>query len=202
MAPFKLLWAAVVSFPFLHPMAFHRYLITHATGKKYGKRTNHFEPTSPLFRKADYWSIVLSDVVLFAWVGVLIYAANTMGIGWLTKTYIVPYLIVNMWLVLITDLQHTDPSIPHYRGAEWTWIKGMFITVGILSLTIQFPEAWSIAHSRRSAGALCTMDRDYGHLNAVFHHIGDTHVAHHLFSKMPHYHAQEATEAIKPLLGK
>jgi len=38
-------------------------------------------------------------------------------------------------------------------------------------------------------------------LNTVLHHINDTHVAHHLFFNMPHYHAQEATEAIKPILG-
>ena len=38
-------------------------------------------------------------------------------------------------------------------------------------------------------------------LNKVFHHITDTHVAHHLFSTMPHYHAMEATKAIKPVLG-
>ena len=35
----------------------------------------------------------------------------------------VPLLIVNMWLVLITNLQHTDPALPHYRGEDWTWIK-------------------------------------------------------------------------------
>lgn len=29
----------------------------------------------------------------------------------------------------------------------------------------------------------------------------DTHVAHHLFSYMPHYHAEEATEAIKKVRG-
>jgi omega-6 fatty acid desaturase / acyl-lipid omega-6 desaturase (Delta-12 desaturase) len=51
-------------------------------------------------------------------------------------------------------------------------------------------------------GALSTIDRDYGFFNYLHHHIGDTHIAHHLFSSMPHYHAQEATEAIKPLLGK
>ncbi len=30
----------------------------------------------------------------------------------------------------------------------------------------------------------------------------DTHVVHHLFSTMPHYHAQEATEAVKPILAR
>jgi omega-6 fatty acid desaturase / acyl-lipid omega-6 desaturase (Delta-12 desaturase) len=51
-------------------------------------------------------------------------------------------------------------------------------------------------------GALSTVDRSFGPvLNHVFHHITDTHVAHHLFHTMPFYHAQEATAAIKPLLG-
>ncbi|KAK9170512.1 hypothetical protein Syun_002652 [Stephania yunnanensis] len=39
-------------------------------------------------------------------------------------------------------------------------------------------------------------------LNKVFHNITDTHVAHHLFSTMPHYNAMEATKAIKPILGE
>ena len=56
-------------------------------------------------------------------------------------------------------------------------------------------------HASYWQGALCTLDRDYGVLNKVFHNITDTHVAHHLFSTMPHYHAMEATKAIKPLLG-
>lgn len=43
------------------------------------------------------------------------------------------------------------------------------------------------------------MDRDYGILNQVFHHITDIHVAHHMFSSMPHYHAMEATNAMKPI---
>jgi omega-6 fatty acid desaturase (delta-12 desaturase) len=61
---------------------------------------------------------------------------------------------VNMWLVMYTDLQHTDVRIPHYRGEAFEWMKG----------------------------ALCTMDRNYGIYNILHHHIGDTHVAHHLFS--------------------
>jgi len=64
-------------------------------------------------------------------------------------------------------------KIPHFRGEEWNFVRG----------------------------ALATVDRDYGILNTVFHHIGDTHVAHHLFSTMPFYHAQEATEKLKVVLG-
>ena len=36
----------------------------------------------------------------------------------------------------------------------------------------------------------------------MFHHIGDTHIAHHLFSYMPHYHAVEATKYLKKALGE
>jgi omega-6 fatty acid desaturase (delta-12 desaturase) len=47
------------------------------------------------------------------------------------------------------------------------------------------------------------VDRDYGaFLNAAFHNIADTHVMHHLFPSMPHYHAVEATRAIRPVLGE
>jgi omega-6 fatty acid desaturase (delta-12 desaturase) len=46
------------------------------------------------------------------------------------------------------------------------------------------------------------MDRDYGIMNHFHHHIADTHVVHHLFSYMPHYHAEEATRAVQPLLGE
>lgn len=149
------------------------YLLAHILGRKYGRRTSHFEPSSPLFNVKEFWLVVVSDLALVVVLGVLAVLGSTYGWLWLAKIYLGPLLIVNMWLVLITDLQHTDLSIPHYRGSEWNWLKG----------------------------ALCTMDRDYGFFNAVFHHIGDTHVAHHLFSTMPHYHAQEATAVLRPLLG-
>lgn len=150
------------------------YLVSHVTGRRYERRTSHFEPTSPLFTTRDKIDVVVSDIALVVVLAGLGYLAHLNGLMWLTKIYIIPYLFVNMWLVLYTDLQHTDVRLPHYRGAGWKWIKG----------------------------ALCTIDRNYGIYNAIHHHIGDTHVCHHIFSKMPHYHAQEATEAIKPILGK
>ena len=42
-------------------------------------------------------------------------------------------------------------------------------------------------------GGLSTIDRDYGIFNKIHHDIG-THVVHHLFPQMPHYHLTEATE--------
>ena len=84
-----------------------------------------------------------------------------------------PLLVVNGFLVLITYLQHTHPASPYYDCSKWGWLRG----------------------------TLSTVDRDYGILSKVFHNITDTHVAHHLFSTMPHYHAMEPTKAIRPILG-
>ena len=105
---------------------------------------------------------------------VLYRIAMAKGAFWVMRIYGIPLLIVNGFLVLITFLQHTHPALPHYDSSEWNWLRG----------------------------ALATVDRDYGVLNRVFHNITDTHVAHHLFSTMPHYHAKEATEAIKAVLGE
>jgi omega-6 fatty acid desaturase (delta-12 desaturase) len=149
------------------------YLATHATGRKYDRSTNHFSPSSPIFNAKDRFDVIISDLALVAVFAGLGYAGHTQGWMWLVKVYVIPYLFVNMWLVMITDLQHTDPRLPHYRASAYSWIKG----------------------------AVCTMDRDYGVMNVMHHHIADTHVCHHLFSHMPHYHAEEASAAIKPLLG-
>lgn len=155
-------------------MGWPMYLFLNSSGRPYPRWANHFDPYSPIFTKRERTEIAISDAALLAVVSGLISLGRSMGWMWLTKTYIIPYLMVNMWLVMITLLQHTHPKLPHYRDAEWDWLRG----------------------------ALATVDRDYGFvLNHLHHHIADTHVAHHLFSQMPHYHAQEATEAIRPVLG-
>lgn len=154
------------------------YLFFHARGRpyeNYPSRPNHFNPFAPIFSRKDFWDVVVSDIALLVWIGILYYfSANVYSLGWLVYLYVIPLMQVNMWLVIVTYLQHTDIKVPHYSGNEWTWLKG----------------------------ALCTVDRDYGILNYVFHHLTDCHVAHHLFSYMPHYHMAEATEAIKPILGR
>ena len=51
-------------------------------------------------------------------------------------------------------------------------------------------------------GVLGTVDRSIGFIGRhFFHEIIDYHVIHHLFPKIPFYKAEEATMAIKPLLG-
>ena len=132
------------------------YLAFNAAGRPYPKWANHFNPYSPVFLPKERIEVLMSDVGLAIVMGGLWLLGRSFGWVWLTKTYVVPYLIVNFWLVLITFLQHTHPGLPHYTNDEWTWLKG----------------------------ALSTVDRDYGFLNVVFHHITDTHVAHHLFSKV------------------
>jgi len=157
------------------------YLLYNITGNRsYDPAVwvNHFMPASPIYTtgsEQDAFNqklIMISDVALFA-VGAILYKfVQLTSFSHFIYTYFIPYLIVNFWLVLITYLQHTDLNLPHYTDGEWDWLRG----------------------------ALATIDRDYGFINIVLHHITDTHVVHHLFSTMPHYHAEEATEAVKPLL--
>lgn len=57
-------------------------------------------------------------------------------------------------------------------------------------------ESWTF-----TKGALGTIDRSVGFIGRhFFHEIVDYHVVHHLFPKIPFYHAEEATRAIQPLL--
>jgi omega-6 fatty acid desaturase (delta-12 desaturase) len=150
------------------------YLCFNVSGRPYPRFACHFDPYGPIYSDRERAQIFLSDAGIIAATLALYKLAVTFGFWWVVRIYGVPLLIVNGFLVLITYLQHTHPALPHYDSTEWDWLRG----------------------------ALATMDRDYGILNKVFHNITDTHVAHHLFSTMPHYHAMEATKAIKPILGE
>lgn len=154
------------------------YLYRNASGQKYPNyrgRVSHFISSSPIFNDRQRPFVILSAIGVYSTLFALSILAYNFGIMNIVYYYFIPYINVNFWLVFITYLQHTDPKLPHYREGAWTYVRG----------------------------ALCTIDRDYGFiLNYLFHHINDTHVAHHLFSLIPHYHAEEVTECIKPIIEK
>jgi len=77
---------------------------------------------------------------------------------------------VNHWLVLITFLQHTDPLLPHYRASEFTFARGALATLDrhLLGDLGSF-MGWLGAHATNG--------------------ISETHILHHVSSKIPHYNA-------------
>ncbi|KAK2071291.1 hypothetical protein P8C59_005727 [Phyllachora maydis] len=162
-------------------LGWQMYLLLNATSgpdsmqKKTGwLRQSHFEPTSAVFRPNEALFIALSDLGL-AITGMGLYWLSTV-VGWSTVglLYAVPYFWVHHWLVAITYLHHNHPDVHHYDADSWTFVKG----------------------------ALATIDRDFGFIGRhLFHGIIECHVVHHLFPRIPFYYADEATEAIKPVVG-
>ena len=51
------------------------------------------------------------------------------GMAWVVCVYGIPLLIVNAFLVLITYLQCTHPTLPHYDSSEWDWLRGALATI-------------------------------------------------------------------------
>ena len=147
------------------------YLLWNTAGQpRYPKYTNHFNPDAVIFSPHHRKKIVFSDIGIFIWLAAVIGACYYHSFTEVLKIYLIPYLWVNHWLVLITFLQHTDPLVPHYHSDAFT-----------------FPR-----------GALSTLDRSLlGDLGKVMgwigghatHGISETHVLHHVCSKIPHYHA-------------
>ncbi|KAI1641233.1 Delta(12) fatty acid desaturase [Biscogniauxia mediterranea] len=137
-------------------------------------RRSHFDPFSGVFRPSEAFYVIMSDVGLALVMAALYFASKALDWQTVFLLYGIPYLWINQWLVAITYLHHTHHDVPHYENEHWTFV----------------------------AGALATVDRDLGFVGRhLFHGIIDTHVVHHLFSRIPFYHAEEATKAIKPLLG-
>merc|ERR1711977_746895 len=150
-------------------------------GKGMGKQNgwfggvNHFNPSSPLYERKDEKLILLSDLGLAIVGSVLYMLGNRFGWSNMLVWYFVPYLWVNHWLVAITFLQHTDPTLPHYTPTSWTYTRG----------------------------AAATIDREFGFIGRqLLHGIVETHVLHHYVSTIPFYHADEASDAIKPVMGQ
>tara|TARA_B110000008_G_scaffold129541_1_gene131868 strand:+ start:291 stop:1379 length:1089 start_codon:yes stop_codon:yes gene_type:complete len=100
----------------------------------------------------------------------------TSSLGWASLFwYVGPYLVMNMWIIIYTWLHHTHPNIPHYGTDSFTFLKG----------------------------ALSTVDRPYPKIiDELHHHIGSTHVMHHLNYSIPHYRGEKCTEELRDVLGK
>ena len=150
------------------------YLLTGVTGGPARGMTNHFWPGWPfsaaLFPGEWRRKVLLSDIGVVVMLGLLGWWTSIAGFAPVFAVYVGPYLVVNAWLVLYTWLQHTDVDVPHFDDEDWTWVKGAFMTV----------------------------DRPYGPLlDFLHHHIGSTHVAHHMDARIPHYHAAKATRALR-----
>jgi omega-6 fatty acid desaturase (delta-12 desaturase) len=139
-------------------------------------RKNHFfaDRTSVLFTPKEYQLVLASSVGLaFTIAGLTIWACYY-DFATVMRWYVGPYLITNAWLVLYTYLQHTHPEVPHFGDDMHTF----------------------------QLGALSTIDRPYPWIvDTMHHHIGTTHVVHHINSKVPHYQAQKATEVAREVLG-
>lgn len=106
----------------------------------------------------------ISIFLVTVWGVALAFYAQAMGLWALISHYVIPALIFGTWVVIFTFLHHTEEDVPWYSDAKWDFVRGQ----------------------------LSSVDRDYGWAHYFIHTIG-THQIHHLFSKIPHYHLDEAT---------
>jgi fatty acid desaturase len=133
--------------------------------------TSHLWPFWPLATRLSpgRWKAIFSSGGLACTIALLLWWARRDGWAAPALLYGAPYLVVNAWVVAYTWLHHTDVDVPHLGAKDWTWMRGAFLTV----------------------------DRRYGRLIDYLHcNIGSTHVVHHLFPRLPHYHAAQATRSI------
>ena len=155
------------------------YLLAGKTGgPRYGT-TNHFWPRAPFSTKLwpSIWAkkVWLSDFGIIIVLIMLFELINKYGFYTILGLYIGPLIVVNIWLVLYTWLHHTDSDVPHLGGSDFSYMRGAFLSI----------------------------DRPYGSILDFLHHsIGSTHVIHHISPEVPHYHAKEATRAIKNAFPK
>ncbi|XP_076453701.1 sn-1 acyl-lipid omega-3 desaturase (ferredoxin)-like [Babylonia areolata] len=134
----------------------------------YGPRpVNHFNPWHPALRRHALHCL-LSVALVLGWGSLLWHYMLSAGALKLLVHYVVPEMVFASYTVVITFLHHTEEGIPWYSDALWDNVRGQ----------------------------LSSVDRHYGWCHGIIHSIG-THQVHHLFSKMPHYHLEEATQVFR-----
>lgn len=171
-------YAAIGSILVMFTVGWPFYLTFNATGHKvqHGEVMSHFVPSSPIFKGLPAWKVHLSTAGIVAALFLVVNLVQLYGLWVIARVYLLPLSVVFFFLTSITFMHHTDESLPFWRDSEgWTWIRG---------------------------AAMSTIDRSMGEfMDRKLHHISDTHVCHHIFSRIPFYHAREATTHIQRELG-
>ena len=128
------------------------------------RKLSHFNPFERIF-VGHVLGCVVSITALGTWFYAVYLYGQVYGYCALTVHYLIPVFIFASWLVVVTFLHHMDTGVAWYSDSNWSNVIGQ----------------------------LSTVDRDYGWAHELTHNIG-THQIHHLFSKVPHYHLEEATK--------
>jgi omega-3 fatty acid desaturase (delta-15 desaturase) len=135
---------------------------------------SHFYPGSRLFDRApkdERLKCAVSTVSCVSFLAATCAVTDSFT-NW-SMQYLAPYLCFSWWLFAVTYLQHHDEDTETYAEGEWEYVLG----------------------------GLQTIDREFGlGIDRATHHITDCHVAHHMFSDMPHYRLETATEAVRGVL--
>ncbi|KAI7744818.1 hypothetical protein M8C21_020958 [Ambrosia artemisiifolia] len=110
-------------------LGWYIYLSINAAGRPYDKFASHYDPRSPIFSDNERILILMSDIGLLSFSYFLYKVAMVQGFAWVFCVYGGALMVMNAFLVTITYLHHTHPSLPHYDDSEWNWMKGAFATV-------------------------------------------------------------------------
>ena len=132
----------------------------------------HFNPFESMFA-GHVLGCTLSVGAMGGWLAVLAAYARAYGVAAFASHYVAPLFVFGSWLVVVTFLHHMDTGVLWYSDDEWTNVRGQ----------------------------LSSVDRHYGWAHELTHNIG-THQIHHLFSKIPHYHLEEATRHFRAAYPK
>ncbi|KAN0083652.1 Fatty acid desaturase domain containing protein [Elaphomyces granulatus] len=157
-------------------LAINNFALPRMRAVVWWKRSHfYFGGDGPNFKPSNRDDIILSDFGVGLVAAALWASVNYFGAEKVFLLYGAPWLWTNHWILTITFLQHTDSMLPYYPSRTWSFLRG--------------------------AGS--TVDRDFGFIgHNIFHGAVECHVLHHHAPRIPFYHAEEASNAIKSVMGE
>lgn len=179
---------------------------------------SHFDPTSAVFRRSEAPFIVLSDIGLLMTFSALYWLSGVVGTSTVVLLYLQPYVWVHHWLsklhpphlFMFLHFRFSANSCPKSPSPTSTTLTLMFpisrLSTGPLS-RVPWPLLIVILVSSAvicSTASLSTMSftiysREYLTITNL---LAITCSYQILFSRIPFYYAEEATDALKPVLGE